>query len=130
MERIRIFKNKAFTRFAKKSHISDYDLCQAITNAQKGLIDADLGSGIIKQRLAREGEGKSGGFRSLIVFKMGTLAFFVYGFAKKEQDNISDDDLIALKMLAKKILNYNEEKLSIAIQKNLFVEVICDEQTI
>jgi hypothetical protein len=126
----RIFKNKSFSRFAKKAQISDSDLCQAIANAEQGLIDADLGGGVIKQRVAREGAGKSSGFRTMILFKIKTRAFFVYGFAKNEQDNISDDDLISLKKLAKKILNYNDAELNTAIQKKLFIEVTCNEQTI
>lgn len=93
----RIFKNKAFSRFAKKAQISDSDLCQAIANAEQGLIDADLGGGVIKQRVAREGAGKSSGFRTMILFKIRNRAFFVYGFTKNEQDNISDDDLISSK---------------------------------
>jgi hypothetical protein len=79
---IRIFKTKAFTRFANRARIPDRDLHDAALRAEEGLIDADLGGGVIKQRLRREGAGKSGGFRSIILFRGGTLAFFVYGFAK------------------------------------------------
>jgi hypothetical protein len=123
---LRIFKNTAFTRFAKKSGISDAALCKAVNNAEKGLIDADLGGGVIKQRIARDGEGKSGGFRSMILFKTGILSFFVYGFAKNKMDNISDNDLILLRRLAAEVLNYNDTELSQAINKNLFIEVTCD----
>ena len=87
---MRIFRNMAFTRFAKKSRISDVALCKAVMNAERGLIDAALGGSVIKQRVAREGEGKSGGFHTMILFKTGTRAFFVHGFAKKKMDNISD----------------------------------------
>lgn len=130
MRNIRIFKNKSFARFAKKAGISDIDLCRAIQNAEQGLVDADLGGGVIKQRVARDGAGKSGGFRTMILFKISNRAFFVYGFAKNEQDNISDDDLISLKKLAKKVLNYSDAELETAIQKQSFIEVTCNEQTI
>jgi hypothetical protein len=130
MSNLRIFKNKPFARFAKKAEISDSALCKAIANAEQGLIDADLGGGVIKQRVARDGEGKSGGFRTMILFRTGTRAFFVYGFAKNEQDNISNDDLISLRKLAEKMLNYNEKELTVAIQKKLVIEVMCNEQTI
>jgi hypothetical protein len=130
MSNLRIFKNKSFARFAKKADISDSALCKAIANAEHGLIDADLGGGVIKQRVPRDGEGKSGGFRTMILFRTGTRAFFVYGFAKNEQDNISNDDLISLRKLAAKMLNYDEKELAIAIQKNLVIEVRCNEQTI
>jgi hypothetical protein len=73
---VRIFKNKAFTRFAKKSGIDDASLSKAVSDAEKGLLDADLGGGVIKQRVARSDGGKSGGFRTLILFRIGSLAFF------------------------------------------------------
>ena len=124
---MRIFRNMAFTRFAKKSRISDVALCKAVMNAERGLIDADLGGGVIKQRVAREGEGKSGGFRTMILFKTGTRAFFVHGFAKNKMDNISDNDLVLLRRLAAEMLNYNETELTQAINNNLLIEVTCDE---
>ena len=85
---MRVFKTKPFTRFALREGISDAALCDAVTRAESGLVDADLGRGVIKQRLARPGQGKSGGFRSLILFRRGARAFFVCGFAKNTQDNI------------------------------------------
>ena len=120
----------AFTRFAKKSKISDVALCKAVMNAERGLIDADLGGGVIKQRVAREGEGKSGGFRTMILFKTGTRAFFVHGFAKNKMDNISDNDLVLLRRLAAEMLNYNETELTQAINKNILTEVICHDETL
>jgi len=97
---VRIFKNKAFTRFARKSGIDDVSICKAVKDVERGLLDADLGGGVIKQRVARSGGGKSGGFRTLILFRIGSLAFIVHGFAKNEQANIDDDELIALRKLA------------------------------
>lgn len=97
---VRIFRNKAFARFANKAGIPDTALCQAIREAELGLISAELGSGVIKQRIARPGQGKSGGFRVLIVFKARTVAIFVHGFAKNERDNIRHDELSALRKLA------------------------------
>jgi hypothetical protein len=65
---VRIFKTKAFTRFVDKAGITDLALCGSIRDAERGLIAADLGGGVIKQRIARPGRGKSGGYRTLIVF--------------------------------------------------------------
>lgn len=87
---MRIFKTRPFARFADHEGIEDADLCEAIRGAEQGLIDADLGGGVIKQRIARKGQGKSGGFRSIVVFRMGERAFFVYGFAKSDRDNIDE----------------------------------------
>lgn len=109
---IRIFKNQAFARFAAKSEINNAALCKVVNNIERGLIDAHLGGGVIKQRVPRAGQGKSGGFRTLILFKIGTRAIFVHGFAKNEQENISESDLVALKKLADKMLNYTDAELN------------------
>ncbi len=97
---MRTFKTKAFTRFADKAGIPDVALCRVVRDAERGLIAADLGGGVIKQRIARPGQGESGGFRTLIVFKAGARAIFVHGFAKSEMGNIESDELTALKKLA------------------------------
>src|SRR5271157_4080559 len=98
---MRVFKNRAFSRFADKNEISDEDLCDAVGRASRGLIAADLGGGVIKQRISRQGEGKSGGFRTMILFRPRDRAVFVHGFAKKDLGNVSPKELSALKKLAK-----------------------------
>ncbi len=120
---MRVFKNKSFDRFTKREKIEDKELWEAIERANKGLISADLGSGLIKQRIARKGQGKSGGFRSIIIFKAEDRAFFVYGFAKNHQDNISETELKALKKLSSELLSYSEQDLLIAIKKGIFKEI-------
>jgi hypothetical protein len=101
---VRTFKTKAFTRFADKAGIPDLALCRAVRDAERGLIAADPGGGVIKQRIARPGQGKSGGFRTPIVVGAGTRAIFVHGFAKNEKDNIKREDLAALRRLAAEML--------------------------
>jgi hypothetical protein len=125
--RVRIFRNKPFTRFARRARITDVELCEAVSNVERGLIDADLGGGVIKQRIARKGGGKSGGFRALILLRIGERAFFVHGFAKSDRDNIRDDELVALKRLAAELLNYDEATLAKAITAGVLMEVR-DEQ--
>ena len=124
--RMRVFKNKSFARFARKNDISDADLCKAIQDADRGLIGADLGGGVIKQRLARRGSGKSGGFRSLIIFRARERAIFVHGFAKNDVENIRPDELAALKKLAAEMLAYRREELESAIASGTIKEVKCD----
>ena len=123
---MRIFKNKSFARFARKARITDTVLCEAIDNATRGLIDADLGGGVVKQRIARPGQGKSGGFRTIILFRVGARAFFVHGFAKNEQDNIRDDELAAFKMLAAVLMAYDDAALAKTIANGTLMEVMCD----
>ena len=127
---MRIFQNKAFIRFAKKAGIGDAVLCEAIRDAERGLIAADPGGGVIKQRIARPGQGKSGGFRTLIVFRAGARAFFVHGFAKNEKDNIGQDELVALKKLAAALLAYDDRAIARVIASGTLTEVICDEKAI
>lgn len=76
------------TRFARRERIRDSSLCEAIRRAERGLIDADLGGGIIKQRVARPGQGRSGGYRTVLAYRSGDRAVFLYGFAKSERENI------------------------------------------
>jgi hypothetical protein len=123
---VRIFKNKPFARFARKARLPDSALREAIAAAERGLIDADLGGGVVKQRIARAGGGKSGGFRTIVLFRAATRAFFVHGFAKNEQDTIRDDELAAFKMLAADMLNYDEATLANAIAAGTLTEVMGD----
>ena len=123
---MRVFKNKPFTRFARKNLISDADLCRTIQDANDGLIAADLGGGVIKQRLARKGSGKSGGFRTLILFKVRDRAIFVHGFAKNDVENLRQDELTALKKLAAEMLSYSIEELECAIASGSLMEVMCN----
>ncbi len=123
---MRIFKNKPFTRFANKVGITDVALREAIANAERGLVDADLGGGV-KQRIARAGGGKSGGFRTIILFKVGDRAFFVHGFAKNEKGNIRADELAAFKMLAHQMLGYSDPALDAAVNAGILVEVTNDD---
>jgi hypothetical protein len=127
---VRIFKNKPFTRFVWKAGIGDALLCETIRDAERGLINADLGGDVIKHRIARIGRGKSGGFRALIVFRASARAFFVHGFAKNEKDNIEKSELVALKKLASELLAFDDETIARTVASGTLVEVKCDEKTI
>jgi hypothetical protein len=127
---VRIFKNKPFARFARKARLTDDELRRAIEAIGRGLVDADLGGGVIKQRIARAGGGKSGGFRTIILLKAGERAFFVRGFAKSELDNIRDDELAAFKMLAAQMLAYDDAALVLALAEGILMEVAGDGEAI
>jgi hypothetical protein len=105
-------------------------LCRAIEDAERGLIGADLGGGVIKQRIARSGGGKSGGFRTIILYRTATRAIFVYGFAKNEQDNIHAEELVAFKLLASELLAYSDTAIRKAVANGTLTEVMCDGQAI
>jgi hypothetical protein len=80
-------------RFARRENISHDSLCEAIVRAEQGLVDADLGSGLIKQRVARAGKGRSGGYRTIIAYRRAGRAIFLFGFAKSGQENTGTDEL-------------------------------------
>ena len=127
---MRVFKNKSFARFCRKTRITDAVLCGAVDAASRGLIDADLGGGVIKQRIARQGEGKSRGFRTIILFRIYERALFVHGFAKNERDNVRDDELDAFKMLAAMMMAYGDDALDKAIENGTLTEVMCSDQAV
>jgi len=124
---MRVFKTKVFGRFARRAGVGDATLRAAIADVERGLVDADLGGGVIKQRVARQGAGKSGGFRTIILFRAGLRAVFVYGFGKNERDNIDDDELAEFRRLATPMLSYGEAEIARAVQSGALVEVDDDE---
>jgi hypothetical protein len=119
----RIFKNGWFQRFARKEKLSDAALVEAVSRAEAGLIDADLGGGLIKQRVARPGGGRSGGYRTLIIFRGGDRAVFVFGFAKTTQANVSKADLAILKKAASETLGWSEDALDRLVAAGTLVEI-------
>jgi len=126
---VEIFKNKWFNKFAKHEGISDSALLEDIEAAERGLIDADYGGGVIRQRIARVGEGKSGGYRSVILFRSGDKAFFVFGFAKSARANISRAEERDFKDLSKEVFSLSETTLQTLIKRGAFVPVKRDEKS-
>lgn len=120
---MRVFKNAWFGRFARKENISAEVLWEAVDRAEKGLVDADLGGGVIKQRIARAGEGKSKGYRSIVLYRKGDKAFFVYGFPKSDLGNIRDDEQEQFKKAAKSIFALSDEQIRQLIENGQFEEV-------
>jgi hypothetical protein len=103
-------------------------LCDAIERAERGLVDADLGGGIIKQRVARTGQGRSGGYRLLIAYRSGKRAVFLYGFAKSERDNIEADELETLKELGAAWLEAKKERLEYVIKEGILKEISYEDR--
>jgi len=120
---MRIFKNKAFSKWASKEGLDDTALHDAVSEIGKGLVDADLGGHVYKKRIAIRSKGKSGGVRTLLAYKLGDKAFFVYGFAKNARANISEKELKALKLYAATLLSYSDKELTIAVTSGALIEV-------
>jgi len=121
------FKTRSFARWAKGEGLDDEALAAAVAEMEQGLIDAHLGGQVVKKRVALAGRGKRGGARTLVAFRRDDKAFFVYGFAKNERSNISEDEIKALKMLAKELLNYPLAALTKAIEAGELIEIEVNE---
>jgi hypothetical protein len=120
---MRAFKTKSFRKFADKEGIDDDALRETVSDLLQGKIDADLGGGVIKQRIARQGEGKSGGYRVLIAFRFGARVVFVAGFAKSRRDNISQAELETARKLASQYFNATHKSLNRAVKDRLIWEL-------
>lgn len=110
-------------RFVRREKILRKALCETIDRAEIGLIDADLGGGLIKQRVARRGKGRSGGYRTIIAYQRARRAVFLYGFAKSERDNVGDDELGELRKIGSNWLNASRETILEALEHNDLEEV-------
>ncbi len=127
---MRVFKTKWFSRFARQEDIEDAKLIEAVQNLEHGLVDADYGGGLIKQRIARGGEGKSGGYRSIIAFKSGTRSIFVFAFQKSEKQNLTQIEVREYKKAAAVYFEMTEAQISLAIDRKELIEVKYDAKKI
>ncbi|CAN7189373.1 type II toxin-antitoxin system RelE/ParE family toxin [Caballeronia sp. LjRoot34] len=124
---MRIFKTKWFARWADTEGVTDAALLSAVEEMNRGLIDANLGGHVFKKRVGINGRGKRGGLRTLLAFRVGERAFFVFGFAKNERANVSDKGLAALKLLGSQLLGYDARTLTQALRTGELHEVESDE---
>ena len=118
-----IYKTRHFSRWARKAALSDEALRQAVAEIRQGLVDADLGGGLIKKRVALPGHGKRGSARTLLATNRGDRWIFIFGFEKNERANITPNELEALKLLADDLLALTESQISEAVRKGLILEV-------
>jgi len=121
-----IYKTRWFDRWARKQGLTTPTLCDAVREMVNGLFDADLGGGLFKKRFARSGQGKSGGYRTLVATNKGNRWVFVYGFPKNERSNIDRDEEEALKKLAAHLLSLTAQAVTKAKQAGELIEVECD----
>ena len=117
------FKTRWFHKWASSEGVTDESLCAAVREIAQGLVDADLGGHVLKKRVALPGRGKRGGSRTLLAYRRGERAFFIYGFAKNVRANVSDKQLRALKRLAIELLRYADRAIEQALQAGELIEV-------
>jgi len=95
---------------------------------EDGTIHADLGGGVFKQRVARKGQGKRGGYRVIVLYKIGKLALFVHGFPKSEEENISHAQEDKFKDMSSIYLGLSEKWMDKLVANKEFTEVQCHEE--
>lgn len=123
-----VYKTRWFDRWARKEGLAVASLCAAVREMANGLFDADLGSGLLKKRISRPGQGKSGGYRTLVATNKGNRWVFVYGFPKNERANIDKDEAEALKKLATHLLALTAQAVTTATAAGELIEVNCDAE--
>ena len=116
-------KTKWFNKWSKKNSIKDDKLIKTLSSMSDNLGTVNLGNGLYKVRIPRDLEGKSGGYRSIVVLKQNELAVFVYGFAKNEKDNLDKDELKYFKKLAKDLIRIEIKQYEELIQSRVFFNI-------
>ncbi|MAM72631.1 MAG: addiction module toxin RelE [Tistrella sp.] len=127
---MRLFMNAWFARFVRKQRLPLSPLVDAIRRANAGQIDADLGGGVIKQRIARPGQGKSGGYRTIIFFRHHDRAFFIYGFSKSDLANLTESEERQFKEAARRVLALTGKELTELVRRGDFLEIAHDDEEI
>ncbi len=124
----RIFKTRYFQRWMRKTELTDDALCTAVCEMTKGLIDADLGGGVVKKRVGLAGRGKRGGARILVATNRDSRWFFVFGFEKSERSNISAEEKEALQTLARDLLLRTDPELDAEVIDGALQEICHDQK--
>ncbi|MFN2355541.1 MAG: type II toxin-antitoxin system RelE/ParE family toxin [Desulfopila sp.] len=127
---MRIFKTKWFARFARRENIADSKLVVAIREIENGLIDADYGGGLIKKRVARDGGGKSGGYRSIIAYRAEAKCVFMFCFAKSDKENLNKNEVAQYKAATGIYLGFSEIEITAALKQRELEEVTYHDEKI
>jgi len=120
---MKVYLTNVFCKWADDESVTNDMLLDAVEEVEKGLIDAKLGGGLIKKRVAAEGKGKRGSFRTLIAIKMDDKAFFIVGFAKNEKDNVTQKELKALKALSKLLLSTSDDEIKMMLNNRTLRQI-------
>ena len=125
----RVFKTRHFSRWMRKTELSDRVLCVAVSEMEKGLIDADLGGSVVKKRIPLPGRGKSGSTRILVATNEGDRWFFVFGFEKNERSNVTEAELEGLREIAKQLLVRTSKELDKTVRDGSLQEICHDNES-
>jgi hypothetical protein len=123
---VRVLKHRPFARWAKGEQLTNKELCAAVHEIESGLIDARLGGFLLKKRVAKDHKGKSGGLRTIIAYRQGSRLVFIFGFAKRDQANLEEDEKKALHKLGDVYMAKSETQIDDLVKKQVLLEVHCD----
>ena len=110
-----------------RNGLSDPDLCRAVEEMSRGLIDADLGGNLFKKRVALAGRGKRGGARVIVATRFAGRLFFLFGFEKSERSNISQAELRLFQEVARDLLGLTDTALDTALRCGELTEVCLEK---
>jgi hypothetical protein len=125
---MQVFMTKWFARFARQELIADASLREAIERAEHGMIDADLGGGLIKQRVARQGKGRSGGYRAVIAYRVGLRAVFILGLAKSDRESFTEKDLETARDIGRIWIPAPDKQIACGLRDGQLIEVPDDKE--
>lgn len=128
MTKKRILKTKTFSRWLNKNDLNNHQLLAAVEEMEKGLVDADLGCNVYKKRVKLAGMGKRGGARIIVATKLLKQWYLIFGFTKNERSNISNDELLSLQEVAKRLLHLSDREIEAAIYANQLEELTIDDK--
>jgi hypothetical protein len=120
---MKVYKTKEFARLARKAGVSGRSLREAIVRAENGLIDATIGKFLIKQRIARQNEGRSGGFRTIVFHRHGDRAVYLHLFAKNAQGNLTAAEVSAYREFAGHLANLTAEQIRKLVEQRKWIEI-------
>jgi len=127
---LQVYLTKWMARFVRREGIRLARLREAVTRAEQGLLDADLGGGLVKQRVARAGKGRSGGYRTIIAYRHGDRAIFVFGFAKSERENLGPDELQSAREIGAIWLSANARRIARGIREGELEEILDESEEV
>jgi hypothetical protein len=122
----RVFMTRRFSRWMRKTELTESALCLAVTEMSNGLIDADMGGRVLKKRVAMPGRGKSGSARTLLATNRASRWFFVFGFEKNERANVTGKEVEALQQLATDLLRLSPSQLDEHVGSDALKEICHD----
>ncbi|TXL65987.1 type II toxin-antitoxin system RelE/ParE family toxin [Zeimonas arvi] len=125
--KVQLFKTRHFARWMRSTEITDAILRKAMLEMTRGLIDADLGGGLVKKRIGLPGRGKRGGVRALVATRQGDRWIYLFGFQKNERDNIDAAELDAFRTLANDLTRLDDRQMDELRTRGALVEIFSEQ---